>query len=359
MAAAAPMKPARAARPAGETFGEDGRGRTRHLAGARTALALVVGIVTVSVVLHVVWLVRFRHGYVTEWDESGYMQFSLSNYDALREQGAWTFAKTVAGRGGYGPLLPFVTSLAYPFFGRGVFGGLLVLPLFFVGLVAATFALARQLVSNGWAVIAALVVAATPAVIDYARLFHFALPAAACMTAALWALLRSDGLRRPGWSAAFGLFVALTLLARTMTVAFLPAFVLAAAALFLVGGAELRLRLRNLAIAAGTALLVAGPWYIRNARSIFDNLLGPDTARAPCSTAPATRSSRGSTGRRSSASISCIWAFRSRPLSSFPSWSRSRFSSLAGRDCPDVFREAHVRWASWRSRWSCSRATWH
>jgi hypothetical protein len=247
---------------------------SRRLAWARTAGVLVAGIVCVMVVLHVVWLVRFRRGYVTEWDESGYLQFSLSNFDALHDQGLWTFVKTVGGRGTFGPLLAFVTSLAYPIVGRDIFGSLLILPLFFAGLVGATFGLARRLVSDSWAVVAALAVAAMPAVTDYTRLFHFALPATACMTAALWALLRSDGLRRPGWAAAFGLFVALTLLARTMTVAYLPGFALAAGALFLVSAPDLRLKMRNLAIAAGTAGLVAGPWYIRNARSVYDLFLG-------------------------------------------------------------------------------------
>jgi uncharacterized membrane protein YidH (DUF202 family) len=40
------------------------------LAWIRTAEALVVAIVALSIVLHVLWLVRFRNGYVTEWDES-------------------------------------------------------------------------------------------------------------------------------------------------------------------------------------------------------------------------------------------------------------------------------------------------
>ncbi len=246
----------------------------QRLARARTAAALVAGIVCVTLVLHFVWLVRFRHGYLTEWDESGYMQFSLSNFDALHDHGPWTFAKTVAGRGGYGPLLPLVTSLAYPIVGRGVFGSLLVVPLFFAGLVAAAFALARQLVSESWAVVAAFAVAAMPAITDSARLFHFALPATACMTAALWALVRSDGLRRPGWSAAFGLFVALTLLARTMTVAYIPGLAFTVAVQFLVGRTAPRMRIRNLAISTGVILLVAGPWYIRNAQSIYDNLVG-------------------------------------------------------------------------------------
>jgi hypothetical protein len=247
---------------------------SQRLSRTRTTGLIVAAIVCVTVVLDVVWLVRFRRGYVTEWDESGYLQFALSNFDGLRDHGLWTFAKTVAGRGTFGPLLPFVTSLAYPIVGRGIFGSLLVLPLFFAGLVGATFGLARRLVSDSWAVVAALAVAAIPAVTDYTRLFHFALPATACMTAALWALVRSDGLRRTRWAAAFGLFVALTLLARTMTVAYLPGFALAAGTQFLVGAPEFRVRTRNLVIAVGTIGLVAGPWYIRNARSVYDVLLG-------------------------------------------------------------------------------------
>ena len=247
---------------------------TRLLARTRSAAAVVAGITLVTVVIHVVWLVRFRQGYVTEWDESGYLQFALSNFDALHDEGPWSWIKLVGNRGTFGPLLPLVTSLSYPIVGRGVFGSLLVLPLFFAGLVCAAFALARQLVSDSWAVVAALAVAAIPAVTDYSRLFHFALPATACMTAALWALVRSDGLRRFGWVVAAGLLVGLTLLSRTMTVAYVPGFALAAATQLLVEAPDLRARVRNLAIGTGVAALVAGPWYLRNARSVYDNLVG-------------------------------------------------------------------------------------
>jgi hypothetical protein len=246
----------------------------RGLAWARTAGALVAGIIVATVVLHVVWLARFRHGYVTEWDESGYLQFALSNFDALHDEGPWSYVKLVGHRGTFGPLLPAVTALAYPIVGRGVFGSLLVLPVFFAGLVAATFGLARRLVSDSWAVVAAFAVAAIPAVTDYTRIFHFALPATACTTAALWALVRSEGLRRVGWVAAAGLFVGLTLLSRTMTIAYVPGFALAAGALLLVEGPDLRIRMRNLAVGGGVVALIAGPWYLRNARSVYDSLVG-------------------------------------------------------------------------------------
>jgi dolichyl-phosphate-mannose-protein mannosyltransferase len=246
----------------------------RRLAWIRSSRALVAAIIVATVALHVVWLARFRHGYVTEWDESGYLQFALSNFDVLRDQGPWAFVKFVGHRGTFGPLLPAITAFFYPIVGRGVFGSLLVLPLFFAGLVAATFGLARQLVSDSWAVISAFAVAAIPAVTDYSRLFHFALPATVCMTAALWALVRSQGLRRLGWVAAAGLFVALMLLSRTMTIAYVPGFALAAGALLLAEAPDLRARMRNLAIGAGVVALVAGPWYLRNARSVYDSLVG-------------------------------------------------------------------------------------
>jgi 4-amino-4-deoxy-L-arabinose transferase-like glycosyltransferase len=254
-----------------ETRTRDG---VRRVALPRSAGTAVAAVILATVVLDVVWLVRFRHGYVTEWDESGYLQFSLSNYDTLRSHGPWGFAKIVGGRGTFGPLLPAVTALAYPVVGRTVFGSLLVLPLFFVGLVAAAYGLARRFVSASWAAVAAFGVAAVPAVTDYTRLFHFALPATACMTAALWALVRSEGFKSVRWSLAFGVFVALTLLSRTMTVAYIPGFALAAAVQFLVAEPSVRAKLRNLALATAATAVVAGPWYLANARSVYDLLVG-------------------------------------------------------------------------------------
>jgi hypothetical protein len=94
------------------------------------------------------------------------------------------------------------------------------------------------------------------------------------MTAALWALVRSEGLRRVGWVAGAGLFVALTLLSRTVTIAYIPGLALAAGALLLAETPDLRLRVRNLAIGASVVALVAGPWYLRNARGVYDSLVG-------------------------------------------------------------------------------------
>ncbi len=140
-------------------------------------------------------------------------------------------------------------------------------------LLLAAYGAARRVVSDRWAVVAALGVAAIPGITDYTRLYHFSVPATACMTAALWALLRSEGLVRTRWAVVFGACVALTALARTMAVAYLPGLALAAAAQILVANRDLRLRARNLGLAGAAAAVVAGPWYVRNARSVYDLLV--------------------------------------------------------------------------------------
>jgi len=233
---------------------------------------LLAVIVLGTLALHVEWLVRFRRGYLTEWDESGYMQYALSNFDALHDHGIGAFVKTVGGRGTFGPLLPMVTALAYPLATRSIFGSLLVVVAFFAVLVVATYGLVRRLSTPSWALVAALAVAAIPGVTDYSRLFHFAVPAAACMTAALWALVASDGFSRRGWSLGFGVFVASMLLARTMTVAYVPGLALAAFVALPPG--LRRSRLRNVGLSLLAVLVVAGPWYGRHAGDVYDYLFG-------------------------------------------------------------------------------------
>jgi hypothetical protein len=243
------------------------------LSAASVAGALVATIVAATLALHFLWLIRFRHGYVTEWDESGYMQFSLSDFDALHDHGVIEYLKTVGGRGTFGPFLPAITALAYPIFGRGIFGSLLVLPFFYGALVLATFGAARRVASDAWAVVAALAVAALPGVMDYTRIYHFVVPTTACMTATLWALLRSEGLRRTRWALAAGVFLALTMLSRTMAVGYLPGLIAAGVVLCTIGEGDRRLRARNLTLAGVAAVVVAGPWYLRNARSVYEYLV--------------------------------------------------------------------------------------
>lgn len=56
----------------------------------------------------------------------------------------------------------------------------------------------------------------------FAREYVFALPAAALLSCAVYALLRSDALRARYWAIACGVTLGLMVLARAMTIAFVP-----------------------------------------------------------------------------------------------------------------------------------------
>jgi 4-amino-4-deoxy-L-arabinose transferase-like glycosyltransferase len=235
------------------------------------AIAALVGI---SVPLQVIWLVRFRHSSLTEWDEAGYIQIGVLDRVGLAHDGLVGLARAVVHQPGEAPLVPLAAVPIYLVAGTGVFQSLFVLPLFFGVLLLATYGLARTLVSRGWAAVATLTVSGVPAVIDYTRLFHFAVPATAFTTLALWALFASDGLRRRWWVVAAGACVALMLLSRTMTLAYLPGFALAAALQLLRGRELRRVRALNLALGAAVAAAVTATWYVPNAGSVHSYLVG-------------------------------------------------------------------------------------
>lgn len=234
---------------------------------------LVLSATAVLVALHVFWLHRFRFGFVTEWDESGYISIALHNTDALREGGPFSLISTVIEQGIQAPLVPLSAVPFNVVFGDGVDASLLVEPAFFALLVAATYGVARRLVDPWWAVLASLAVATAPMVSDYTRIFHFSVPAAAMFTSALWALLRSEGLSRRGWSIGCGLLLGLMVLSRSMTIAFLPGFAIAAIFPLVLSPVDRRRRLLNFALLCICGGALAALWYGPNLYSVGDYLL--------------------------------------------------------------------------------------
>ena len=196
--------------------------------GLFTPTIAVAVLIAVTVALHLVWLDRFRRGFLTEWDEAGYIQIAILDRAGLAHDGLTGLARAVLTQPVEAPLVPFATVPIYLIAGVGVFASFLILPVFFGLLVLATYLLARDLVQPWWAVLAAAVAASIPAVTDYTRLYHFAMPAALWVTLALWALIRSDGFERRRYSLAFGAAIGLMVLTRTMTLSYLPGFAVAA-----------------------------------------------------------------------------------------------------------------------------------
>jgi hypothetical protein len=233
---------------------------------------LLLGGTAVLFALQVLWLARFRFGYVTEWDESGYISIALRNAHALTSNGPFSLASTVLEQGVQAPLVPLTAVLPNVLFGTGVDASLLVEPAFFALLVVATYAVARRLTTPWWALLAAAVVATAPVVSDYTRIFHFSVPAAALMVSALWALMKSEGLTRRRWALACGLLLGLMVLARSMTIAYLPGFAVAAALPILLAEGR-RERIVNFVLLCLSGAVLAGLWYLPNAESVGSYLL--------------------------------------------------------------------------------------
>lgn len=251
--------------------GRERRGRSAGPKGrAGTALGALL---LVTGGLHVLWLVRFRHGYLTEWDEAGYIQIALLDRVGLARGGLRGLVEMVLSQPGQAPLVPLATVASYLIAGEGVFQSLLVIPLFFLWLVAATYALGRILLPRGFALLSALTVAAMPVVTDFARLYHFSVPAAAAMTTCLWALLRSQGLCSRRWAVLAGVSAALMVLSRTMTLAYLPGLALAALALLALEPGSRRRRALNLGLGALAGAALAALWYVPNAGSVSGYLV--------------------------------------------------------------------------------------
>ena len=208
------------------------------------------------VAMNVWWIATYRHGYPLTIDESGYIAFALEDHFALQSGGLHGWWDAVQGHAPYAPLVPAVTSLAFVF-KTGVLEGFGVLIGFLALLGLASFGIGERLAGPRLGALAAMVVVTTPGAFLFTREYVFAIAVAALLAGAVYALLRSDGLRSSPWAIACGVALGLMLLARTMTIAFLPGVFLAGFVAILIRGryidrpqGELGRRFLNLALIA-------------------------------------------------------------------------------------------------------------
>lgn len=141
-------------------------------------------------------------------------------------------------------------------------------------LVVATYLLARRLADDRWALLAAAAVAFAPGILDFARVYHFALVATATLTLALWLLVASSGFRRVLPSLAWGAALGLCLLSRTMMASIVPAVVVAGLVAAVGEGDDRRRRLAWWGAAVGLMALVALPWWAANWEQVSTYLRG-------------------------------------------------------------------------------------
>lgn len=244
---------------------------------ARWILIVTVGVLAI-VAMNVWWVATYRRGYPLTIDESGYLAIALIDHFALQGGGPDSWWHAVQSQAPYAPLVPAVTSLAYVF-KAGVLEGFGVLIGFLVLLVYAVYGIGERLAGPRLGALAALVAATLPGTFVFVREYVFALPAAALLACSVYALLRSDGLRSWRWAVACGIAIGLMLLARTMTVAFVPGLFAAGVVAILIRGRYaarpgglLGRRFLNLGLVAAAGFAVAAPWYLHNLKPVFDYL---------------------------------------------------------------------------------------
>jgi 4-amino-4-deoxy-L-arabinose transferase-like glycosyltransferase len=217
------------------------------------------------------WLVDARRGGPFDIDESGYQMFAVLHYRALEAGGLSGWWDSVMGPSIFAPLMPASLSVGFEAVGLHRSLGLFVsLAFACIGLLAC-YGLGHAVAGRrgGWITLA--VAAATPDLIVYSRAFNFAIAALATAAVLLWALARSDRWLSPGWSALAGVGLGGLVLSRTMTVALVPALVLAAVLAVAAGPQRLR-RAGNVLLSGVVALLVGGYWYYRNGEAVWDYL---------------------------------------------------------------------------------------
>jgi 4-amino-4-deoxy-L-arabinose transferase-like glycosyltransferase len=237
----------------------------------RWALVVLAAALALAV-LNVWWVATYRRGYPFDVDEAGYTTYALVNYLALKAGGLHAWWDAVLNMAPNAPLLPALTSLVFVFKG-GVLEGFGVLTAFLVLLTLAVYGIGERLTGPKLGALAALVAATSPGAFFFSREYVFALPAAALLACAVYFLLRTDGLKVSRWAIACGAALGLMLLARTMTIAFVPG-VLAAAVVCLVARrqGDLVKRLLNLGLLTLTGAAVAATWYARNLHAVYDYL---------------------------------------------------------------------------------------
>jgi hypothetical protein len=239
---------------------------------ARWALVVAGGLLIVAAI-DIWWLATYRHGYPLNIDEAGYTSIGLVDWLGLRNGGLHGWWEAVQTQTPNAPLVPALTSLVLVV-KAGVMEGFATLLGFWILLGFASYGIGERLAGPRLGAFAALVVAVAPGSFLFGREYVFAMPAAALLASAVYALLRSEGLQVRRWAIACGAALGLMLLTRTMTVAFVPGVLAAAALALVVRPGPLPRGFLNLALLIFSGAAVAATWYVRNLRPVVDYLTG-------------------------------------------------------------------------------------
>ena len=233
----------------------------------------LAALLVITVPVNLWWVAAHRSGLPFDIDEAGYLQRAFRDADALHTGGLGALWSTVRLPDPQAPLLTVVAGVFRWATGAGTYHMFAVQQLFYVLVILSTYWGARRLADRNWSLLAAVMVAAVPGVVDSSRAFNFALPAAAMLTATLVVQLRTDAFRSLAMSALWGVLLGLSALARTVSLSLLPPLILAAVLSVALSRPRRRQAL-NLGAGVLLSLLVAGSWYSATWRPVLQYLTG-------------------------------------------------------------------------------------
>jgi 4-amino-4-deoxy-L-arabinose transferase-like glycosyltransferase len=229
----------------------------RHVAWQPLTLA---GVLCFTVSVNAWWIAAHRSGLPFDIDESGYLQRSIRDGQALHANGLGGLWSALRLPDPQAPLLPMTGGVIRWITGAGPYGLLNVNQLFYVVAVVAAYWAGRAIMNRNWSLVAALMVATVPGLIESSRGFSMAIAATASLTAALAAQVHTDRFRSWSPTLLWGVLLGLASLSRTIVLAFLPGL-LVAAVLTLVVTRATRRQILHAVAGLSVGLLIAGAWY--------------------------------------------------------------------------------------------------
>jgi 4-amino-4-deoxy-L-arabinose transferase-like glycosyltransferase len=220
----------------------------------------LAGVLCFAVSVNVWWISAHRPGLPFDIDESGYLQRAIRDGQALHASGLGGLWSALRLPDPQAPLLPMTGGVVHWITGAGPYGLLNVSQIFYVLAVVATYWAARSIMNRNWSLVAALMAASAPGVVESSRAFSMAIAATATLIAALAVQVHTRGFRSLWLTLLWGGLLGLAAVSRTIVLAFLPGLVLAAVATLAATRAKRR---QFLHVGAGLllGLLIAGAWY--------------------------------------------------------------------------------------------------
>jgi hypothetical protein len=195
-----------------------------------------------------------------EWDHANHLERAVECYRILSEPDHDRLREILDVSSFYPPIVPCAAGLLYfafpiaPLTAQAVMLGFLALGL------AAIFALGRHLFDSATGLLAAFFFGTAPFVVFSLTNFQLDLPLASMVAAALYALVRSEGFRRPGWCVTLGLALGLGMVTKPPFAGYvLPAFCWALWQAL--RSPDRRRRLGWLVVTLVIGVAIALPWY--------------------------------------------------------------------------------------------------